>query len=328
MKKLLLIICLLPALHLFAGDSVSVNEMKFQLMQKQVDAQQQQLEEKKNEIETLMQHHENAMDSKLAIYTAIFLGVLALASWLLNWLGKKEVRDIASEIANKKVDEELKIKLSKEAIDNKIKEVAEPLVNEMIKVASQEIEIIKETVQKKAETVNHELEEARNTIKNINPETPLTKEDKQAVNIVQKKATEEIKAGDSTKAVVDYLYAKALKAFDATDHVIAVNYFNDIIELDPNNIDARFRRAYSQTILEDYEKAKTGYLKVIEMNPDYITAYYNLAIILNNDFFKDYNGAKQYYKKAIDLNPGYGDAHFNLAILLKTDFLKTMIMQN
>jgi len=70
---------------------------------------------------------------------------------------------------------------------------------------------------------------------------------------------------------------------------------------------------------KDYEKAKNSYIKAIEFNPQYANAHYNLAILLKNDYFKDYDLSKQYYEKAMELNPQEADIYINFANLL-TDY--------
>ncbi len=315
MKKILLLIYLLPALHVFAGDSISINEMKIELMQKEFDAQNDKLEENKKEIEILMQQHEDGMDSILAIYTAIFIGVLGLASWLLNWLGKREIRKIASDIANAQIQSELKIKLSKEVIDKKIIETGKPLIEQMISDASSIIDEAKQTITTKAKTFDIELKDAREKLKNINPNTSLSAEQKQAADAVEQKATEKIKEGDSTKAVIDFLYAKALKAYGINDWLTAINYFNDVIELDDRNENAVVRRAYAYTMVNHFNEAKKDYERTLELNKNNEIAHNNIGLLFYEQF-KDYKNAKEHYEKAIEINPSYIDTYYNLAILL------------
>lgn len=306
MKKLLLIVCLLPALHLFAGDSVSIDEMKFQLMQKQVDAQQQELEEKKNEIETLMQHHEDAMDRQLVIYTGIFLSVLGIASWLLNWLGKKEVRDIASEIANKKVEEELITKLSKDVIDKKIEAFAQPLIDAMIADANKEIDKALEGVKNKSKKFDEEFETAENKLKNLDPNASLTKEQMASVKKVEEKSVADIKSGDSTKAVVDYLYSKAVKARSNQDYSFALNYLNDILELEPNDALMLNNRGYTKIQLKKYEEAIIDLNSAIEIGPNLAVFYTNRGIAKLN--LSKYEAAIDDLNKALEIENDYSIA--------------------
>ena len=59
----------------------------------------------------------------------------------------------------------------------------------------------------------------------------------------------------------------------------------------------------------DYEMVVKDLKRVIELQPDFVYAYYNLGNIFN--LIKDYRAALIHYDKAIQLNPDFAEAYFN-----------------
>jgi len=63
----------------------------------------------------------------------------------------------------------------------------------------------------------------------------------------------------------------------------------------------------------DYDKAIEYYEKIIELYPNDAEAYYNMGFAYSNK--SDYDKAIECYKKAIILNPDYAEAYNNLSIV-------------
>ena len=61
-----------------------------------------------------------------------------------------------------------------------------------------------------------------------------------------------------------------------------------------------------------YDESIAAYNRVIEIDPAYIDAYFNLGVsygkkgLLDNEILQ--------YRKVLDLNPNSAEAHFNLGI--------------
>lgn len=75
----------------------------------------------------------------------------------------------------------------------------------------------------------------------------------------------------------------------------------------------------------DYQLIERDLQKVLEIDPEYEFAYYNLGIL--QCIRKDYEGAIVYFEKAIALNPFFAEAYFNRGltrIYLKQDELGTL----
>ena len=80
------------------------------------------------------------------------------------------------------------------------------------------------------------------------------------------------------------------------------------------NIEQIFQEATSKHEEGKLDKAELLYKKVIELNPDYIDAHYNLALLLNN--LGRPNDALIHYNIAISLKPEFFEAHNNLGAIM------------
>ena len=74
-----------------------------------------------------------------------------------------------------------------------------------------------------------------------------------------------------------------------------------------------FNRGVHFTQERDLAKAVQAYHKVLELEPNYVEAYNNLAIVYQE--MGDLEKARLAYQKSIELNPRYEKAHNNLGIL-------------
>jgi len=75
-----------------------------------------------------------------------------------------------------------------------------------------------------------------------------------------------------------------------------------------------FNRGVHFSQQRDFARAIQAYEKVIELEPNYVEAYNNLAIVYQE--MGDWENARLTYQKSIELNPRYEKAHNNLGILL------------
>jgi tetratricopeptide (TPR) repeat protein len=86
------------------------------------------------------------------------------------------------------------------------------------------------------------------------------------------------------------------------------------LQVDPNNVRARFELASLYLGRKDFSKAIESYRKVIQTDPQFHRAAFNLAYAYAAK--KDYARAEQMYRRVIELSPPYADeALFNLAIV-------------
>jgi type IV pilus biogenesis/stability protein PilW len=75
-----------------------------------------------------------------------------------------------------------------------------------------------------------------------------------------------------------------------------------------------FNRGVHFSQQRDFARATQAYEKVIELEPNYVEAYNNLAILYQE--MGDLEKARFAYQKSVELNPRYEKAHNNLGILL------------
>jgi serine/threonine protein kinase/Tfp pilus assembly protein PilF len=99
------------------------------------------------------------------------------------------------------------------------------------------------------------------------------------------------------------------------------------LQMDPNNLRARFELGSFYFTTRNYPKAIEAYQNVIKRDPDFHRAVFNLAFIYASK--QDYAMAEQMYQRVIDLSPPYADeAHFNLAVIQSKQGRKTQSIAN
>jgi serine/threonine protein kinase/Tfp pilus assembly protein PilF len=107
----------------------------------------------------------------------------------------------------------------------------------------------------------------------------------------------------------------------------AETLFIRALQMDPNNIRARFELGSFYFTTRNYPKAIEAYQNVIKREPDFHRAVFNLAFIYASK--QDYAMAEQMYERVIDLSPPYADeAHFNLAVIQSKQGRKTQSIAN
>ncbi|MGA1226742.1 MAG: hypothetical protein ACO3VF_05785 [Tamlana sp.] len=100
------------------------------------------------------------------------------------------------------------------------------------------------------------------------------------------------------------------QAIRTTDLNEKISLLNQVIDLEPKNLDAYFYRALAKNDLGDFSGAIVDYSKIIVYEPDADT-YYNRG---NSRYsLKDFTGAKEDYAKAYMLDKNFLDALYSLA---------------
>ena len=96
---------------------------------------------------------------------------------------------------------------------------------------------------------------------------------------------------------------------------VAENLYKEILDIDPNHVDAHNNLGLVFHAFGEFHKAKSCYEKTIKLQPNYANAHNNLANVYKELGERD--KAKRCYQKALEINPNYVDAHFNLGLLLE-----------
>ncbi len=95
----------------------------------------------------------------------------------------------------------------------------------------------------------------------------------------------------------------------------AIKLFEKSLELETDNAAAHYMIGICHQVQQELIKAKQAYLKTIEVDPTYVSAYVPLANILSSE--GNPREALKYYGKAVELDPeqykafyGIGNVHF------------------
>ena len=105
---------------------------------------------------------------------------------------------------------------------------------------------------------------------------------------------------------------------------LAVDYFNNALNIDPNSTEAKYYLGMYYQETGDYDKAISIYKIILEKNPEYVFATYNIGYI-NLVYLENYDEAIEFFTKAIEQHPDYIDAIYNrgLSYEMKKDALNS-----
>ena len=105
----------------------------------------------------------------------------------------------------------------------------------------------------------------------------------------------------------------ALKNHQENNIEVAQNLYNQVLEIDPKNINVHNNLGTIFDKLRDFQKARLCYEKVIEIDPNIAMPHYNLGIIFTQT--EEYLKAKKCYEKVIEIDPNNTNAHNNLGLV-------------
>jgi tetratricopeptide (TPR) repeat protein len=108
----------------------------------------------------------------------------------------------------------------------------------------------------------------------------------------------------------------ALEIYQSGNFPEAEKICREIIESQPENIDALLLLGMLFYNYKEYDIAITYIQKILDFNSDNIYALFNLGNIYEKKGQPD--TAITYFKKAITINPHFSDAYYNLALILET----------
>lgn len=124
-------------------------------------------------------------------------------------------------------------------------------------------------------------------------------------------------ASHANKKLGDYTAEVQLGLVQARQGNIkqAAVHFEKAVRLAPHSAAALNNLASAQFDLQQYQEAKSNFLKALERNNELAGAHYNLAIILESE--KDVAGAKKHFAEAYRIDPNDAEAKQHLERLSK-----------
>lgn len=123
----------------------------------------------------------------------------------------------------------------------------------------------------------------------------------------------ENKIGDEISPDPNEVMMRANYYFYNKKYSQALNLYNKVLRIDPENYDAMFNKALSNAELGRYETAIEIYEELLKKDPNSFATYNDLAHCyakLNNP-----QKALEFSKKAMELNPSHKDVLFNYACI-------------
>jgi tetratricopeptide (TPR) repeat protein len=104
-----------------------------------------------------------------------------------------------------------------------------------------------------------------------------------------------------------------IAAQNAGDYAGATQYYNKVLASDPKNATALYDLGDVDQLQNLLSAAKTEYLAALAIDPNFLSAMYNLATLEGST---SPNDARVLYEQIIKLSPRYAAAHFNLGYVL------------
>lgn len=109
-------------------------------------------------------------------------------------------------------------------------------------------------------------------------------------------------------------YKSGRESFKKNDYSLALNYFMKAVESEPDNIDYLTELAIAHYRLKNYDEAVRNYDRIMSLDSNNAFAYNSVGNICW--IKKDFEKAEFYFRKAIELNPNLIVSYSNLALML------------
>ncbi|MAY84741.1 MAG: hypothetical protein CMP59_11455 [Flavobacteriales bacterium] len=131
-----------------------------------------------------------------------------------------------------------------------------------------------------------------------------------------------LEIGDTTKAISsfqtsveqnpDYYegYLQLGLLYSELDNPLAIEYFENALEVRPNDKDALYSKAMYEQEHDMLNEAMASYTQAIKAHPDFREAYYNMGF-LHMYYLKLYRQGLNYFDQAVQVDPMYYQAYYN-----------------
>ena len=91
---------------------------------------------------------------------------------------------------------------------------------------------------------------------------------------------------------------------------LAIDYFNNALNIDPQNVDVQYNLGMYYQETGRYEKAISAYNFILGLEPDFYIANFNIGYI-NLVYLQEFETAIDYFTRTIEMNPDYVEAYYN-----------------
>ena len=110
-------------------------------------------------------------------------------------------------------------------------------------------------------------------------------------------------------------FQMAIQSHKDGNIIKAKSLYIKVLELDPNHENANINIGVIFQQLGEFQNAKKCYEHVLKNNSKNIKAYINLGVVFKN--LGKIEEAKKYFEKAIEISPNFSDAHINLGVIFQ-----------
>ena len=148
----------------------------------------------------------------------------------------------------------------------------------------------------------------------------LTTADENHDTIFAQNSTSTLDNGNNLSSInpnsesIDGLLAVANVSMDIGNYTGAIEYFDKVLAIDPNDVDALNSKGVALDSLGNYTEAIEYFDKVLAIDPNDVDAIYNKGVAFEN--LGNYAEAIEYYDKVLDINPNDVDALNSRAALV------------
>jgi len=111
---------------------------------------------------------------------------------------------------------------------------------------------------------------------------------------------------------VDFLFQKGLESYENNNVDEAISYFEKVLEIDPNHVDALSNRGGLLSTIGKHDEALSDLNKAIEIEPNHVRALINKGILLA--FLNQTDSAIFSLDKALEIEPDNIEALRNRAV--------------
>jgi len=128
--------------------------------------------------------------------------------------------------------------------------------------------------------------------------------------------------GDTAKAIQNFqiavdkdqnyydAYIQLGILFAAQKNPLAINYYDNALNINPQSTEAWYNKGMFYQNNEMYNEAMETYNSIIEIDPNFKYAYFNLGFI-NLQYLNVIDVARNFFTQAIECDPNYAEAYFN-----------------